>query len=172
MTNITITNEEGDTKIITETNYADYDNLFRVVKRVEWDYNGSHYSCENSYQFYPIFPLQKIIILYPDEHAEFPHPGNLVIYHPDKSVDKIVRVPSFINEIVIKTRINPLNGPEGFSYLKELIQIEDQPHLVTGISTYAYMGSRMGHCTMIEERALNIETGQFHPQWNKGPLYW
>lgn len=172
MTRIIVTNEEGDTKEITKDNYFIFDNYFNIAHKVEWDENDVHYVCEKTYQMYPIFSSQKMVILYRSDSPEFKRPDNLIIHNPDKSVYKTVTVPPFINETVLKTKINPFNHPEGFSYLKELINIEGKEYLVIGINTYAYMGSRMGHCTMIEERALDIETGLFHPTWNKGPLYW
>lgn len=171
MKNIIIINEDGNKKEITESNYAEYDTFFRFIKQIEWDHEGQHLTCGNSYQVYLIPQKQKLAVLYMEENPDFPPPGNLVIHNADKSVHKIVKVPGFINETVIQKRVHPPTSPEGFVYLSKLLEIDGALHLIVGIETYTNSGVRMGPGTMIEERALDIDTGIFHPTWNNAPIY-
>lgn len=169
--NMIVTNKEGNAKEIDNSNLAENDLQFTFVEKVTWKSNGKSYQLSNFLWYFPLFMQNKIVCIEHKDFMQSPHPNNLIVYNDDKSIYKTISVPPFINEQTIRESIRPKSEPGKFEVLELIKLIDGKQHLIVLISTETHH-AKWGLCPLLEKRALDIETWQWHPTWSEGGLYW
>ena len=166
-----VTNEENKEKEITIENYKTYDKYFRFTTAIHWNFEEVEFRCEKVRNYFPFFDKGLLAIQFHEDDINYPHPNNLVILNADKSVHEIITVPLFINEQTLKERITPKGELGKFEVLESLELVDNKEHLIVLISTQTHH-THWGLSPLIEKRALNTETWEWHPKWSVGGVYW
>lgn len=142
------------------------------ITKIQWEEKGNTYSISSQAGFYcnPIISEKKIACIYINDD-NFKTPSNLVIHQEDAGIHKTVTTPLFICPTIINDKLVDLNKPGKFQNFGNVIEIDGKPYPIINIGAPGHH-VRWLDCTIVEQRALDIETGLFHPTWVKGPQYW
>jgi hypothetical protein len=131
------------------------------IRKLGWINGGLSFflESEENFSFFPIYSLNKIAVVWYGD-SRYPPPTNLVIYNVDATVHKLIAAPE-----ILKFK----NGIRGkFANFRGLKIIDNYQYLIVNI----YTGSNAGRAgDLMELRALDLETGEFHPTWHDN-LYW
>ncbi len=146
--------------------------VFQSSKQLSWEYGGKIYRISNQGQFafYPAFVLAKLGLVWQSNDI-YKHPQNFVIYNADATVHKVITVPPFISSELLNDGYVDNSKPGMFENFSRLQNIEGSVHFIVNISAES-VHVHYGRCLHVEKRALQIESGEFHPTWCKGGIYW
>jgi hypothetical protein len=144
---------------------------FQNIVLLRWAVNDKAYEFSNSgpFFFFPLFSSNKFCIVW-FAHPLHAHPGNLVIYNVDSSIHKIVSAPAFINEKLLADKYADTTKLGSFQNVGEFEVVDNEEYLAVQIGTDSF-SPQYGPCMHVEVRALNVESGMFHPTWSK-VQYW
>lgn len=164
---ITLLNTQDNSTTIYPFSNLDYlYEHFQTLKAISWVSNSVTFELANQSEisFYPVFNLNKIAITW-YSHNVYKEPSNLVLYNDDATVHKIITVPIFIDKglALIVSKGKKKAEFSGFAGIKE---IDGQNYLMVDISSNYYEGPYYQNLAL-ERRALDVESGEFHPTWNQ-----
>ena len=141
------------------------------IKSVCWFNDGTKLELKiyNGAYFYPFFRLNRFLMLYINDPNFIP-PDNMIIYNSDGSIFKKVPVPHFNHpqtkdEIQKYLKPNKMKGTDvhpSFYSIGTLEDIERKKYLTIHITEPVIF--KYSH--YYEERALDIESGEWHPSWS------
>lgn len=122
-------------------------------KGVKWVNKTQHITkFETGYKIYgyPTPDLQKVVVLYPQEHVKYPSPNNAVIYNAEGSIYMQLRAPNLISDLAKKSRLKPFG-----LYFDQVSWAKDSKDDIVISMMIGF------NRDWREERVLNPETGEF-----------
>jgi len=143
-------------EFVSDEDYREYTN--NLTQGVRWEFLNREieiFEIGQSISGYPTPDMEKVVVIYPYNHAVYPSPSNALIYSADGNIRHHLKVPKLISELAMqRQRFMNYEGPlklyfDGVSWAKN-----SRGETVTAVT----IGFDRD---WLEQRELDPDTGEF-----------